>query len=502
MSNITRTCTVKILDEVNCVIVGLHPDHIGYFYEQYGIDAPNYFFNPRFKLGSWDGKLRYFHKTGKTYVNLLNDIIPRIVGLQYNIKVVDKRQKNHVVPPPITENFFSNIIDPETGESWVMRDYQVELVNALITNGGGIGLAGTGAGKTGCCAAIALSYEFAANLRSIIIVPDKNLNSQTKKDYAFFGVDVGEYSGECKDLKHQHIVSTWQALQNNPTILHQFDVIIVDEAHGLKGKVLTQLLLEHGKDIVYRFGVTGTLPKPEADKMAVKLAVGEVIYNIPAHELIDQGYLAKLHIDILQHDIDLLKQYNEFIEDNPDQNITYKKFKDSYFPDWSAEKRFLQTEKQRLQWIADYIDIKRSMGKGNVFCLIDGIRFGKKLADMIDGAIFVYGKDKVKDREKVYELFKHNDNLVVIANVQVASTGLNIKRIFNLMFIDMGKSFIRIIQTIGRGLRKAPDKEYVHVTDICSDLKYSKRHVRDRIKFYNEAKYPNKKRTIEYSNNN
>ena len=119
---------------------------------------------------------------------------------------------------------------------------------------------------------------------------------------------------------------------------------------------------------------------------------------------------------------------------------------------------------------------------------------------MIDDAVFVYGKDKMKDRKMVYNLFKENDNLVVIANVQVASTGLDIKRIFNMMFIDVGKSFIRVIQSIGRGLRKAPDKDSVHVTDICSDFKYSKKHLLERIKFYDEAKYPHKKKVVDYNN--
>jgi superfamily II DNA or RNA helicase len=112
------------------------------------------------------------------------------------------------------------------------------------------------------------------------------------------------------------------------------------------------------------------------------------------------------------------------------------------------------------------------------------------------GSVFLYGKDKTKERRKIYDLFKTHDNLIVIATVKIAGTGLDIKRIFNLMFIDGGKSFIRIIQAIGRGLRKAPDKESVDVTDICSDLKYGRRHLRDRIKFYNEAKYPHKKTTI------
>ena len=101
MPSFNRKCTLKILDEVNVVFIGLHPDHIGYLYEEFAVFAPNYFFNPKFKLGSWDGKIRFFHKTGKTYVNLLDDIIPKIVGLGYKIDVNDGRESRNVEPKPI-----------------------------------------------------------------------------------------------------------------------------------------------------------------------------------------------------------------------------------------------------------------------------------------------------------------------------------------------------------------------------------------------------------------
>jgi superfamily II DNA or RNA helicase len=498
-----HSCKIRILDEINCIIVGLTPDHIAYFFEEYGIFVANYFFNPKYNLGMWDGKIRYFFKTGKTYVNLLDEIIPRLIGLGYTISIEDNRVSTPICPTHITEDFFSNIPDPDYPENqWKMRPYQIELVNALIDNGGGIALAGTGSGKTSCCAAIALSYERTGNLRSIIIVPDKNLTEQTIREYEFFGLDVGQYSGERKDVHHAHVVSTWQALQNNPTIIQDFNVVIVDEAHGIRGQSLTKILNEYGKEISYRFGVTGTMPKAKTDEMAVKISIGKTCYSIPAHTLIDQGYLAKLHIDIFQLTEDFHVQYDEYLEDMkhvPDGIcVTYNKFKDSYFPDFTAEKRYLRTEQDRLQWIVDYIEVKRNMGKGNVFCLIDGIQFGKKLTKLVEDAVFVYGKDKMKDRREIYDLFKTNNNLVVIANVQVASTGLDIKRIFNMMAIDVGKSFVRIIQTIGRGLRKAPDKDFVHFTDICSDLKYGKKHLKERTKFYKEANYPFIKHKVDY----
>ena len=497
MPTYNRSCKIKILNEVECVFIGMHPDHIGYFYEEYGAHAPNYFFNPKFKLGAWDGKIRYFHKTGKTYVKLLDEIIPKVIALGYKVNIEDQRDTLVVNPEPVDEDFFSNIIDPSTNQPWKMRPYQVALVNALLTNGGGVGIAGTGGGKTSMTAALALSYERAANFRSIIVVPDKNLTSQTLTEYKFFELDAGEYSGTKKDLDHKHIVSTWQALQNNPEVIQNFNMVIVDECHGLKGNVLTKLLNEYGSMISYRFGVTGTLPKDETDALSVKIAVGTVQYTIPAHQLIEEGYLSNLQIDIIQHDIDLVAQYQDFLTEKPFPKPTYKQFKDSYFPDWPSEKRFLQTEEARLQWIADYVSVCGERKQGNVLCLVNGVKFGKKLAGLIEGAHFLYGDDEMKVRQEIYNLFKENDNIVVIATVNIASTGLNIPRIFNLIYIDIGKSFIRTIQSIGRALRKAHDKDFARISDICSDLKYSKRHLRERIKYYNEAKYPNKKKIVQ-----
>lgn len=495
-------CKLTILDNANCIFSGLIPDHLRYMYEEYAVYAPNYRFNPKFKLGSWDGKIRYFHKSGKTFVNLLPEMLPKVIGLKYKITVDDKRPPAlNVDVPHIDKDFFKHISDPDTGEPWEFRPYQLELVNSLLDVGGGIGIAGTGAGKTSMTAALALSYELSNNLRSIIIVPDKGLTAQTFEEYEFFGLDVGEYSGTTKDLSHQHIVSTWQALQHNPIVVRDFDIIIVDECHGARGAVISELLNKHGVNVPFRFGVTGTLPKEPADRMAIKIALGDVLCEIPAHKLIDEGFLAKLHIDIMQLSVNLKDVYEEYCDDydrsmSMEKKLTYIQFKNVYFPDWPAEKQFFQSEKERLQWMADYITLKGA--HGNVFCLTVGVAFGKRLAKLIPDAIYLYGQDPVEERKEIYELFKTNDNMIVIANAKIASTGLNIKRIFNLMLVDIGKSFITTIQGIGRGLRKANDKDSVHITDICCDLYHSKRHLRDRISYYKEAKYPFTKRTVDY----
>lgn len=491
----SKSVTLFVKDEVACQFEGLEEQHLDFFYNQYGLHVNGYFFMPLYRRGKWDGKTHFFTKDGKTFVRLLEEIIPKVVRLGYKIVLVDNRVSTAVYPSPITEDYFSHIIDPETNRPIVLRHYQVDGVNALINQGWGISIAGTGAGKTHMTAALVDSYG-KLKQKTITIVPNKTLIDQTKQTYMLCELDVGEYSGANKDVNHLHIVSTWQALQNNPTLLTMFNIVVVDEVHTVSGDILFKLLNKYGKHIIHRFGVTGTLPKHEANALAVKVAIGTVVHRIDADVLIEQGWLAKLHINVIQLCSNLRAEHEEFLRESPSPpDITYKRFKKEFFPDWFAEKGYLQKNETRLRTIVDII--KEKSAKGNVLCLVTTIPFGKKLASMIENAYFVHGADNAKARKEVYDLFDKEDNLVVIATVHVAGIGIDIGRIFNLMYIDMGKSFIRTIQTIGRGLRKAKDKGFVNVTDICSDFKYSATQLADRVDFYKQAGYPYSKEVVD-----
>jgi len=491
---------IRILDEVTMIVVGLHGSHILELYNHFGVYSANYFFNPKFKLGQWDGKIRYFHKDGKTYLYLLEDILPRLIKYGYKVEVEDLRQTNVVVPELVKEDIFSEYFHPDTGKPIILRPDQLQGINALIEHGYGICVAGTGAGKTLMCAALVATYG-KHKIRTLTIVPDTTLIRQTKLQYIHVGLDTGEYSGDHKTLNHQHVVSTWQALKNNPKVVNMFDMVMVDECHGLRGNVLSSLVTKHAGNMPYRFGFTGTLPKDESDKMAVHVAVGPLRSEVKAHELIELGVLANLNIDVIQLEEDLKKQYQEYCEQEAiGKPPTYIQYKDGYFPDYASEKSYIHRNDSRIEWIARYIDTKRDEKKGNVMCLVDNIAFGRQLAEKIPGAIFVNGKDvkTAEKRQAVYDMFKDTDDLVVIATVHIAGTGLSINRIFNLFLIDIGKSFIRVIQAIGRGLRMAQDKDSVSITDISSDLKYGKRHMKVRTNYYDEAKYPYKKHKVDY----
>lgn len=497
-----RQVKVRLLDEVWAVIIGLTDDHLSFFCNKFAVLSDNYFFNPRYKLGVWDGKINFFQPTGRTYVYLLDEILPLLKKFGYKVVLEDLRTVEVKVPSKIDSKIFEHVMHLDTGKPIIMRDDQVEGVNALIAAGNGICLAGTGAGKTLMCSALVTAYSV-LGIKTLTIVPDGGLIRQTKRDYINCGLDTGEYSGTKKTLEHQHIVSTWQALKNNPKLLLMFQMVIVDECHGARGNVLQKILTQHAGAIPYRFGFTGTLPKSATERMSVHVAVGQVRFEMPAHTLIEMGVLAQLHIDVLQLEEDLEEEYQYYLKHELELTLnskppTYVQFKDGYFPDFASEKSHIHRKEIRIEWLAQFLMLK--MEKGNTMCLVDSIALGRALAALIPGSIFVNGKDvkTAAKREEVYDMFKTRDNFLMIATVNIAGTGLSINRIFELVSIDIGKSFIRIVQGIGRGLRKGHDKDKVTYTDICSDLKYGKKHLATRLNYYKEQKYPFKKHKINY----
>jgi len=158
------------------------------------------------------------------------------------------------------------------------------------------------------------------------------------------------------------------------------------------------------------------------------------------------------------------------------------------FRSFQEEYSFLVTDEKRLSWMAE--KIKEFALTGNTLVLINRIDTGTKLVELIPDAVFVSGGMKLEDRKDEYDEIKTSNNKVIVATYGVAAVGINIPRIFNLVLIEPGKSFVRVIQSIGRGVRKAADKDFVQIWDITSTCKYAKRHLTERKKYYKDAKYP------------
>jgi superfamily II DNA or RNA helicase len=452
---------ILLRDEVVCNITGLTPFHRNALEDLWALRVRNAHFIPSVKTGAWDGKIKFFQMTGNTYIRLLPEIVPWIIESGYKIRVIDKRPLPGDKPQPINDQLFAE-------HGVVLRYYQVEAVNAAIQSGDGLLLLGTGAGKTFIAAAISQVFE---PRRSIIIVPNTNLVYQTGRDYEKCGIiDWGPFCGKKKVTDRQHMIATWQSLQNNPKLLTEFGVVITDEAHGTKAKVLRDLLtIGHGATIPYRFGMTGTLPEGRCEKVSLRSALGDVIYEKTSAELIDEEYLSRLDILVLQ------------IQDTDHYDFPAK-------IEWDTEKRFLTHNKPRLGKIAEIIGAAAE--SGNTFVLVNSIAAGKTLEGLLEDSVFLYGATDSDDRAEEYESFDKLDNKIIIATYGIAQVGISIDRIFNLVLVDGGRAFVRAIQSIGRGLRMAADKHEVRVLDLCSNGKYSRKHMDERCNYYRRAHYP------------
>jgi len=474
------TAILKIKDEVNLKIEGLELDARRALMKKFEYEVPGARYMPSVKLGRWNGKVSYCSLAGSTFINLLPEIVPILEGLNYEIELEDLREyENKFVFDEITATTFEDTKWPKghvcEGQSIELRDYQVEVINQFLVNPQSIQEVATGAGKTIMTAALSKSIEFYG--RSIVIVPNKSLVTQTEEDYINLGLDVGVYFGDRKEYFKQHTICTWQSLNILLKNTKKGDVdctiddfiegvvcVMVDEVHMAKADALKTLLTGVMSQIPIRWGLTGTVPKAKYEALALEVSLGPVINKLSAKELQDQGVLSKCHVNIVQ------------LQDNAE------------FGDYQAELKFLLSDSHRLDKMAELIDkIKET---GNTLVLVDRVNAGHALVERLDDAVFVSGGMKVVDRKEEYDDVATSTNKIIVATYGVASTGINIPRIFNLVLLEPGKSFVRVIQSIGRGIRKAEDKDFVQIWDITSSCRFAKRHLTARKAFYKEANYP------------
>ena len=476
------TCKLIIEDEVNIKIEGLNVDIRRKLANALKFEVPYAKHMPQYKLGRWDGKVAFFGIGGSGYVNHL-DVVCDI--LQKNsveiVDIIDHRQPIKLQFNHVSETYWKDqgVVWPEghpaEGEDIILRDYQVEAINNFLDNPQSLQQIATGAGKTITTAT--LSHMVEPYGRSLVIVPNKSLVEQTEEDYINCGLDVGVYFGDRKMLGKTHTICTWQSLNildkkhkdgeavlSLAEFLDGVSAVIVDEVHQAKAEVLKNLLTRNLKNTPIRWGLTGTVPREKFEFESIHASLGPVIGQISAKSLQDKGVLSQCHVNVCQL-IDTVAH-----------------------SDYQSELKYLTSDTARLEYIAKMMNSVSQTG--NTLILVDRISAGETLRDLIPNSTFVSGAVKVKDRKETYDTIREGTNEVIIATYGVAAVGLNIPRIFNLVLLEPGKSFVRVIQSIGRGVRKAKDKDFVQIWDLTSTCKFAKRHLTQRKKFYREAEYP------------
>lgn len=485
-----KQCKLIIRDEVNVKLEGLDLPERKALMKKFEFDVPGARYLPSVRLGRWNGKTSYFSLGGSTFINLLPEILPVLDRAGYDIELEDTRDyQTNFTFDQVTEETFKHKLwpkgHPAAGQPVVLRDYQIEIINNYLANPQALQEIATGAGKTLITAA--LSYSVEQYGRSIVIVPNTSLVTQTEKDYINLGLDVGVYYGGRKEYDKMHTICTWQSLGNMLKNTKAGDAevpfedfiagvccVIVDEVHQAKADVLKTLLTGVMSQIPLRWGLTGTIPKALFESMSLTVSIGPVINRLAASTLQEMGVLSQCHVKIVQ------------LQDNVE------------FGNYQSELKYLVENNERMDAIANLINtVKES---GNTLILVDRIEAGKilqnKLSDIFSllkdapSVAFVSGGTKATDRTEQYDEVATATNKIIIATYGVAAVGINIPRIFNVILIEPGKSFVRVIQSIGRGIRKAEDKDFVQIYDVTSSCKFAKRHLTQRKAFYKDANYP------------
>ena len=444
-------------------------------------------FSPAYRKKHWDGVIRIYSTHTKT--------LP--AGLTYQLcKFLDRHEytwefensKFYGTPYEMDDRVFE-----EGGELFMNkissvkpRQYQVETVFHALKEYRKTIVSPTGSGKSLMIYAIA-RYLKSIDKRVIIVVPSKSLVEQLTKDFEDYGWDTDEYvhkiyQGKSLDTDKPVTITTWQSVYGlEKKWFRQFDGVIGDECHNFKAKCLGGIMKKL-PDAKWRYGFTGTLDGKNVHKLILEGHFGPVYKTTSSSDLMEKGFLAKLKVEIIQlkHNPESFSNYNEEIE-----------------------------RIGLLQERNDFICKLAHDLKGNVLVLFariegHGIPLAETLDQITDRPVhLIHGEVDVQTREEVRSICEKSDNNIILGSYGTMSTGVNIKNLHHVVFASPSKSRIRVLQSIGRGLRKTKMKDKVKLYDIADDFRkphgknnFTLNHLAERIKYYCDENFEYRTTTI------
>lgn len=433
-------------------------------------------------LKNWDGKIRlYKRNTKKTYRGLVSYI--KKFARDRNYQVIDNVSRDiKQFSLEQLQCFIESLNLPEDIES---RDYQEEYILDCINNERALVLSPTSSGKTIKLYVTACWFD----TKTLIVVPTTSLVEQTKDSFKNKFEHKDEisiiYSGKEKEKLNQFVISTWQSIYKMPKEwFEQFECVIVDEVHLAESKSITTVM-EKCVNARYRFGFTGTLKSDEmkAHRLTLEGLFGGITKRVTTRQLVDMGYIAEPIINCI-------------VFDHEEKLPKKTKYHD--------EKKYIVEHEKRNKFLKNLI---RKLN-GNTLVLYEYVDdHGKKLFEKFQEANknihIVHGGIKATERNEIRKYVDQTTNNVIVASFGTFSTGIDIVNINNLVIASpFGKSIVRVLQSIGRGLRKGDEKQYCNVYDIADDLingkkGYTLRHLEKRIEIYSREEFIFKIKTLK-----
>ena len=434
---------------------------------------------PTYKNRIWDGKIRLFNQmSGEIYFGLVPYIEEFAKRNDISIKYKEGVKDEGEYRDDVLGGFIRRVSPKSKGKTLQIRDYQMAFTHA-IRNNRSLLLSPTASGKSLIIYLLSRWYE---SNRILILVPTTSLVEQMYSDFLDYGYIEAKmqkiYQGHSREITKEVTISTWQSLYKMPRkFFEQFGCILGDEVHLFKAKSLTNIMNKMHLT-QYRHGFTGTLDGMQTHRLVLEGLFGSVNKVVSTKELMDKKTLAKLNIQCI------VLQY-------PDKD---KKFmKDQSYQD---EVDLLVRDTRRNQFI---INLTTHL-KGNTLLLFQFVeKHGVVLYDMLkdlDRKVFyVHGGTDTQTRENIREITEKEKSAIIVASYGTFSTGINIRNLHNVVFSSPSKSRIRVLQSIGRGLRQGTDKSTATLFDIADDLSWKSkqnftlRHFMERINIYNEEEF-------------
>ena len=454
--------------------------------------VPGYRFMPAYKNKVWDGKIRLFNRmTGELNAGLFVYLHRFCSERNYEVQVEETKYglPGKIEPLVDLDAFFKNNSFP-----YEPYDYQLSAMKIALERQRAILLSPTGSGKSYIiylCTKYWLQMltegvNYPKAGRVLVIVPTTSLVEQMYNDFIEYGHSDKAihriYSGKDRNnIDCGIVISTWQSIYKMPKKwFEQFGMVVGDECHGFKSKSLSSIM-NKATEAKYKIGCTGTLDGTQTHKLVLEGLFGPVHQVTTTKSLQDDETLAPLNISVLT------LQYNEDTRRNA-KDYTYQN-----------EIDFLISHQKRNNFIRNLaID-----QKGNTLVLFQRVaNHGKILFDLIDSkaeegrkVFFVSGQTETTDREAIRKIVEKQYGAIIVASLGTFSTGINIRNLHNIIFASPSKSQIKVLQSIGRGLRKADDGSDTRLFDIADDLRWKKRnnytlsHSQERIRIYEQEQF-------------
>ena len=451
--------------------------------------VPGYKFMPAYKNKVWDGKIKLFNRmTGEISAGLAANLAKFSAERNYSIEFLSHPHYGSPLDTNTVANFQSWLDkEVQTALPFAPYSYQEEALKVALKRSRAILLSPTGSGKSFIIYLLSKYYVSELDDKQVlIVVPTTSLVEQLYNDFKEYGYDVEKnvhriYSGKDKNTSKPIIISTWQSIfKFSPQWFKTFGMVIGDECHGFKSKSLSSIM-NKATEAQYRFGLTGTLDGSETHELVLQGLFGPVYRVTATKDLQEDGTLAPLSINMimLTYPADVRKNFG---------NRTYQ-----------DEIKFLIEHEGRNRFIRN---LALSLN-GNTLVLynrVDG--HGVPLFNMIrDKAaegrkvFFVSGQVDVDDREAIRKIVEKQKDAIIVASLGTFSTGINIRNLHNIVFASPSKSQIKVLQSIGRGLRQSDDGRATNLFDLSDNLCHGKRinfamrHASERLKIYEKEQF-------------